>query len=205
MILNKSISGKIFKYVNSCKSVSRLGFNQTDFDRWCHTLNCVAKLDYKVSFINDQSLEDYSIPNSFKDLVVPRKIAYAEGLAFGDLRSDAYVKYDPKDAGFEEGIEILNTLEFNSITVGLFTAKRQNNTDNKISNLKDLSGYKALSDVENRLTLGKHVLDNNVPYVPILSKFVLREKSEYVINFDSMFNKWLELAFNNLNKDSNTK
>ncbi len=209
MIINKVMSETIFKAVDARKQISKLGFTQNDFDRYCHTLNRIASLDYTDELLNGFNLDKFLVPKAFKGLVIPRKISLEEGTNYKDLRASSYEDYSPEDAGYDANIKDMKPLEFNTITSCLFSARRKTMSDNEVFKVKELNGAKALSSYKDRVVFREegqefsdiHVLANATPFIPIDFSIAFQYDNYYTISMEVMLEDWIEKALDDLSTE----
>lgn len=209
MIINKVTSETIYKAVDARKQISKLGFTQDEFDRYCHTLNRISSLDYNDELLNGFNLDKFLVAKSFKGLVIPRKISLEEGTNYIDLRADSYVNYSPEDAGYDKDIKDMKPLEFNTITSCLFSAKRKTMADGDVFKVTEINGAKSLTNYKDRIVCreeGKqfsdlHVLANATPFIPIDFSMTFQYDNYYTVSMEVMLEDWIEKALDDLSTE----
>lgn len=205
MILNNKVSAKLFEELNETKQISKLSFEDKDFKNWCHTLNCIAALNYKRRQLGDDELSDYKVPSQLIDLVIPRKISMDIGDDFEDYRGNSYSDYlmNLELHGMSDAV-ILDSILFNRISKGILGSRKASpNTLTSVDSNNGEVTYASLCDRLMDLSRGydvSGVLVSTSHYVPVDFKFNRMVVDFYTQNPVNTIVKWFSNALDNMSK-----
>lgn len=207
MIINRKFGLKLYNAILKAKKISKLAFEEDEFLNWCHTLNVIAGLPYDVELLGKYDLDKYMVPTVFTDLVIPRKISFAEGIKWEDVRSKAYVEYMDNRANYGMvDCEILVPLSFNEITVAILGAVKKSDDTNttqittlngEVTTANYLSKFADLSKGEDAMVAS--LTEEFIPVAIDDIRFLMKSKY-YNQDLCVCLDSWIEDAINNLRK-----
>jgi len=201
MIINKNTATVMYNKIEETKEISKLSFEQAKFDRYCHTLNKIAAINYKVRMFGDFEISMFKVLPCMSQLVIPRKISFGQGEEWADFRADSYKEYKPEKYGFDAKIEALDADEFNSITKGIAGSRKKSIEGTELSVYSCEGSYEEVKMRVADLTKGlseSFVALQADYFVPVDFKFLPYKEDFYTMKAEVNFRMWFENALNNI-------
>lgn len=198
MIYNYEHATWFAKEVKDMRKDSHVKLSQADIKNWIFTINKIAALKNGATIFQEEELSEFEVPKALSQLIVPSKITVSLANFERDFRnkkyktfvSSAWHKADDKDAYTPE---LLNSEEFNKVTIKLLRSFKFSETDTvKVSEMRKEN---TLANYQDRAIKSNKVVKARTAFIPVEVDFFKYEDDEYTYSVDKMFKQYINDNF----------